>query len=140
MHQLVGDTPPSTTVTDSGTAVPPRASRSRANSDATTVDDSMQVDQPPNHQQPIQAPHVRIMAMQNDMTLDEYLMYGNNAIMTWERQAVMDFVNGINEFARRKVIWEKLEQVGFTWANAVPEVQKMINGGRRRSTRRQLPA
>ena len=80
------------------------------------------------------------MAMQNDMTLDEYLVYGNNAIMTWERQAVMDFVNGINEFARRKVIWEKLEQVGFTWASAVPEVQRMINGGRRRSTRRQLPA
>ena len=100
----------------------------------------MQVHQETGHQQPAQAQHVRFMAMQNDMTLEEYLAYGNNAIVTWERQAVKDFINGINEFARRKVIWQRLEQVGFTWANAIPEVQKMVDGMKRKVTRRSLPA
>ena len=84
--------------------------------------------------------HVRRMEMQGNSTLKEYLAYGDGMMHVYEAQAVKDFVNGMNEFARRKVIWDKLERVGWTWANAKPEIQKMVGGTKRRSKRRALSA
>ncbi len=84
--------------------------------------------------------HVRRMEMQGNLTLKEYLAYGEGMMQVYEAQAVKDFVNGMNEFARRKVVWDKLEKVGWTWANAKPEIQKMVDGTKRRSKRGALPA
>ena len=83
--------------------------------------------------------HIRKMDMQGNSTLKEYLAYGDNMIKVYEAQAVKDFVNGMNEYARRKAVWDKLEKTGWTWANVKPEIQKMIDGTRRRS-KRMLPA
>ena len=80
--------------------------------------------------------HIRRMEMQGDSTLKDYLAYGDGMMQIYEAQAVKDFVNGMNEFARREVVWDKLERVGWTWDNAKPEIQKMVDGTLRRSRRR----
>ncbi|KAK3178846.1 hypothetical protein OEA41_000983 [Lepraria neglecta] len=121
------------------TAVEPRTSRSRAASEATTVDDSMNIDRGPTTQ-PTLRQYLRIIPYQNDSTLEEYLAYADEHEDMTEIQAVKDYVNGMNEFARRKVVWDRLDETGFTWANAKTEVQKMVGGLRRRSQRRRLPA
>lgn len=84
--------------------------------------------------------HIQRMEMQGNSTLKEYLSYGDGMMQVYEVQAVKDFVNGMNEFARRKVVWDELEKVGWTWANAKPEIQKMVDGTKRRSKRRALSA
>ena len=78
--------------------------------------------------------------MQGNSTLKEYLAYGDGMMQVYETQAVKDFVNGMNEFARREVVWDKLEKAGWTWANVKPEIQKMVDVTKRRSKRRALPA
>ena len=116
----------------------PRASR--ATSQATTVDDSMQIDGDIQAQPSTVVRHVQRMEMQGNSTLKEYLAYGEDMMQVYEVQAVKDFVNGMNEFARRKVVWDKLEKVGWTWANAKHEIQKMMHGTKRRSKRRAMSA
>ena len=74
--------------------------------------------------------------MQGSSTLKEYLAYGDGMMQVYEAQAVKDFVNGMNEFARREIVWDKLERVGWTWANAKPEIRKMVDVTKRRSKRR----
>ena len=116
----------------------PRASR--ATSQATTVDDIMQIDGDIQAQPSTVVRHVRRMEMQGNSTLKDYLAYGEGMMQIYEAQAVKDFVNGMNEYARRKVVWDKLEKVGWTWANAKHEIQKMMDGTKRKSKRRALPA
>ena len=116
----------------------PRASR--APSQATTVDDSMQIDGDIHAQPSTVVRHVRRMEMQGNSTLKEYLTYGEGMMQIYEAQAVKDFVNGMNEYARRKIVWDKLEKVGWTWANAKHEVQKMMEGTKRRPKRRAMSA
>ena len=84
--------------------------------------------------------HVRRMEMQGNSTLTEYLAYGEGMMQLYEAQAVKDFVNGMNEYARRKAVWDKLEKVGWTWANAKYEIQKMMDGTKQRPKRRALHA
>ena len=84
--------------------------------------------------------HIRKMEMQGNSTLKEYLTYGEGMMQVYEAQGVKDFVNGMNEYARRKVVWDKLEKVGWTWANAKHEIQKMMEGTKRRSKRRAMSA
>ena len=99
----------------------------------------MNIDRGPTTQ-PTLRQYLRIIPYQNDSTLEEYLAYADEHEDMTEIQAVKDYVNGMNEFARRKVTWDRLNEIGFTWANAKTEVQKMVDGLRRRSQRRRLPA
>ena len=100
----------------------------------------MQVDADTQTQPSAAVRHIRKMEMQGNSTLKDYLAYGDGMMQVYEAQAVKDFVNGINEFARREVVWDKLEKVGWTWANAKPEIQKMVDCTKRRSKRRALSA
>ena len=100
----------------------------------------MQIDRDIEAQPSTVVRHVQRMEMQGNSTLKEYLAYGEDMMQIYEVQAVKDFVNGMNEFARRKVVWDRLERVGWTWANAKHEILKMMHGTKRRSKRRSMSA
>ena len=100
----------------------------------------MQIDEDIQAQPSTVVRHVRRMEMQSSSTLKEYLAYGEGMMQIYEAQAVKDFVNGMNEYARRKVVWDKLEKVGWTWVNAKHEIQKMMEGTKKRSKRRAMSA
>ena len=76
---------------------------------------------------------------QGEMSLEAYLKYGEasvlKAVELYERRAVKAFVSGITAESLRFGLWERLDEVGWTWQKAREEIHKHLQGGRRRSKR-----
>lgn len=82
-----------------------------ATSDATTADDSMQIDQGAFEAQTAYAPPLqrfRISA-QGAKSLKQYLEHGDNVMQPIEAQAIKSFVNGMSWGYQREILRGQLE-------------------------------
>lgn len=77
------------------------------------------------------------MDSQGEMSLGAYFRYGEafvlEAVELYEKRAVKGFVTGITVENLRFGLWERLDEVGWTWQKAREEIHKYIEGRRRRS-------
>lgn len=58
------------------------------------------------------------------------------AVRQTEMKAVKAVVSGMRQAFQRKPMWKTLEEKGWTWSHAKPELQKIVNEGKRRRANR----
>ena len=138
-------------------------------SEATTADESMQIEQNkesqilkvtqfndlpgttqlytqyPDQTQPRTSTSTISMAAQGPSSIEAYIKYGDTVVAEglklYEIQAVKRFISGLKDVYAQQVLTDKLEKVGWTWGKAKEELHRMIEGGRRRKrNRRTMPA
>lgn len=79
------------------------------------------------------------MDPQGEMALEAYFKHGEasvtKAVQLYEKRAVKAFVTGLAAKSLRLSLWERLDEVGWTWQKAREEIHKTLKAGRRRSKR-----
>ena len=150
-------------------AEPTRARAVRETSQATTADESMQIDHEKDTQlldtrnmddlpdatqlytqyaddsQPANSDLGPQLKAQGSSSIEEYINHGNvvipEGIRQYESRAVKIFVQGLRDKYAQQLLENRLEMVGWTWEKAKEEIQCMLDKGRkRRENRRTMPA
>lgn len=79
------------------------------------------------------------MDPQGEMALDAYFKHGEasvtKAVQLYEKRAVKAFVTGLAVKSLRLNLWERLDEIGWTWQKAREEIHKILKAGGRRSKR-----
>ncbi|KAI4190300.1 MAG: hypothetical protein LQ346_004953 [Caloplaca aetnensis] len=111
---------------------------SKPASEAATRDDSPGVGLELLEKEP---PHHEVLKIsQGRTTYEEYVKAGEKfvgaAVRQTEMRAVKAVVSGMRQAFQRKPMWKTLEEKGWTWSHAKPELQKIVNEGKRRRANR----
>lgn len=112
-------------------------------SQATTTDESTPVSEEADGRSRYASREVLSIDPQGKMTLEAYFKYGEasvtKAVRLYEKRAVKAFVTGIAAKSLRLSLWERLDEVGWTWQSAREEIHKNSKIAMRRSKRRLGP-
>ncbi|KAL8761999.1 MAG: hypothetical protein Q9184_001946 [Pyrenodesmia sp. 2 TL-2023] len=116
----------------------PRRPASKPASEAATIDDDPSVGLELLEKEPPQ--HELLKISQGRTTYEEYVKAGEKfvgaAVRQTEMRAVKAVVSGMRQAFQRKPMWKTLEEKGWTWSNAKPELQKIVNEAKRRRANR----
>ncbi|MCJ1272531.1 hypothetical protein MMC21_000317 [Puttea exsequens] len=119
--------------------------QARAASQATTVDDSMQLDHEHDSEyrpQPTgSSSHGFSFQPQGSIPMAQYLANAEEIIQQFEQHAINTFLNGIRINHQRSILKGELKTMGWSWPNLRQSVNAMVAAmKRRKENMRSLPS
>lgn len=79
---------------------------------------------------------------QGSLSLKDYIRHADTVltegIQRYEASFVSDFVSGLNDGYRQRLLHERLQESGWTWSKAQEGMQKLAKEGERSRKRRRM--